>query len=238
MQKSKGFTLIELLVVIAIIAILAAILFPVFARAREKARASNCLSNVKQMGLAVMQYVQDYDGYYMSVYDDSQPVGRVIWAQKIEPYAKNRQIFACPSSDADTNMKNHITWGAPELQGTRYQCDMCGDQPIGQAPWGVFTEANWWPVSEPMYDYPSQTAMITESNNCWWQHYHPQWCPGTNYDDPKGRVIVGHLGEQTYPWHQEGINAAFMDGHAKFVTTVRIQNSLRFWSRAGQPDNG
>jgi prepilin-type N-terminal cleavage/methylation domain-containing protein len=62
--RKKGFTLIELLVVIAIIAILAAILFPVFARAREKARQSACLSNVKQLGLGIMQYVQDYDGMY------------------------------------------------------------------------------------------------------------------------------------------------------------------------------
>ena len=236
-MQRRGFTLIELLVVIAIIAILAAILFPVFARAREKARASNCLSNVKQMVLAVMQYVQDYDGFYMSVYDDSQPVGRIIWAQKLSPYVKNDQIFACPSSDADTNMRAQAAGN--ELQGTRYACDMCGDQVIGQAPFGVFTEGWMWPVKEAHFDYPSQTAMIVENRNCWWQHYHPQWQPGLNFvEEGKGLVIVGHLGEWTYPWHQEGFNAGFADGHAKFVTTRKVENSLRFWSRGGQPDNG
>ncbi len=231
MKRRSGFTLIELLVVIAIIAILAAILFPVFARAREKARASNCLSNVKQMALGVMQYVQDYDSKYPSVYDDTYGY-RIIWAEKISLYVKNNQIFACPSSDADTNMKAQPA--GLELQGTRYAMDMCGD--LTNSAWGVFTEGPFNPVNESNMDYPSQSAMIIENNNCWWQHYHPQWCPGTNYDDAKGRVIVGHLGEQTYPWHQEGINAAYCDGHAKFQTTRNIENNLRFWSRGGQPD--
>ena len=99
----KGFTLIELLVVIAIIAILAAILFPVFARAREKARQSSCLSNTKQLGLAWMQYVQDYDEQVPYTY-----VGRVYpggplvtWWKYIEPYVKNSQVFSCPSAGGD-----------------------------------------------------------------------------------------------------------------------------------------
>jgi prepilin-type N-terminal cleavage/methylation domain-containing protein/prepilin-type processing-associated H-X9-DG protein len=90
----KGFTLIELLVVIAIIAILAAILFPVFAAAREKARTTACLSNEKQLGLGLMQYVQDYDEYY--------PVGTYYygwgrgWAGKLYPYTKSTGIYSCP----------------------------------------------------------------------------------------------------------------------------------------------
>lgn len=100
--KRLGFTLIELLVVIAIIAILAAILFPVFARAREKARQSSCLSNVKQLTLAVMMYTQDYDetlpGYYMP----DSPSSNDQWHEIIEPYVKNEQIFVCPS-DANAN---------------------------------------------------------------------------------------------------------------------------------------
>ena len=98
----KGFTLIELLVVIAIIAILAAILFPVFARAREKARQTSCLSNLKQLGLAFAMYIQDYDERWPIMYWDSsnscwQPQG-IYWGGEIAPYVKNSQIFICPSA--------------------------------------------------------------------------------------------------------------------------------------------
>ncbi|MCD6362217.1 MAG: DUF1559 domain-containing protein [Armatimonadetes bacterium] len=89
----RGFTLIELLVVIAIIAILAAILFPVFAKAREKARQTSCLSNLKQIALASLQYAQDYDEK-LETYS-SPHVGS--WREMIEPYCKNTQLFYCPS---------------------------------------------------------------------------------------------------------------------------------------------
>ncbi|NCO34344.1 MAG: hypothetical protein AUJ92_17170 [Armatimonadetes bacterium CG2_30_59_28] len=89
----RGFTLIELLVVIAIIAILAAILFPVFARAREKARTASCQSNLKQIGLAQVMYSQDYDETIM-------PNGLTpyYWSDLLQPYIRNRQVFDCPSS--------------------------------------------------------------------------------------------------------------------------------------------
>ncbi|RYX82560.1 DUF1559 domain-containing protein, partial [bacterium] len=112
--RRSGFTLIELLVVIAIIAILAAILFPVFARARENARRASCQSNLKQIGLGVMQYVQDYDEKY-PIYDlqgDSPdayiPGGQNgyydgywwygNWRFTIQPYVKSTQLFTCPST--------------------------------------------------------------------------------------------------------------------------------------------
>ena len=89
----KGFTLIELLVVIAIIAILAAILFPVFAKAREKARQTSCLSNLKQLGLGAIQYAQDYDERWVR-YRYPDPY---FWREKLEPYLKNTQMLTCPS---------------------------------------------------------------------------------------------------------------------------------------------
>lgn len=99
--KSKGFTLIELLVVIAIIAILAAILFPVFARARENARRSSCMSNLKQQGLGVMQYTQDYDEKYPAAYyykdNNNSTGGYMHWSGMIRPYVKSDQLFVCPS---------------------------------------------------------------------------------------------------------------------------------------------
>lgn len=94
-MRRTGFTLIELLVVIAIIAILAAILFPVFAQAREKARQSACLSNTKQMSLGILQYTQDYDEILPVQGDLSQNRGR--WFFQIYPYVKNPDVFTCPN---------------------------------------------------------------------------------------------------------------------------------------------
>ncbi len=95
----NAFTLIELLVVIAIIAILAAILFPAFARARENARKTSCLSNIKQIGLGFMQYKDDYDQYYPgSSVGLGGVAGVTSWSTLIAPYIKSEQVFVCPSS--------------------------------------------------------------------------------------------------------------------------------------------
>src|SRR5947209_1347780 len=93
-MRKRGFTLIELLVVIAIIAILAAILFPVFARAREQSRKATCLSNLRQMGTATMMYVQDYDSKYPHWYGP--------WSALIMPYLKNEPLFRCLSDGVGT----------------------------------------------------------------------------------------------------------------------------------------
>jgi prepilin-type N-terminal cleavage/methylation domain-containing protein/prepilin-type processing-associated H-X9-DG protein len=95
--RVRAFTLIELLVVIAIIAILAAILFPVFAQARDKARSASCLSNCKQLGLATMTYAQDYDETLPHWWANTR-VGPTYWHYWLKPYVKSKQVFVCPSA--------------------------------------------------------------------------------------------------------------------------------------------
>lgn len=121
----RGFTLIELLVVIAIIAILAAILFPVFAQAREAARKISCLSHAKQMGTAISMYKQDFDETYPQAYyyinDNNSGAGYSQWSGMIQPYAKNWGMFVCPSDKvkglAPTNfVGNNLGFGTPPGQ--------------------------------------------------------------------------------------------------------------------------
>ena len=116
----SGFTLIELLVVIAIIAILAAILFPVFAQARDKARSTQCLSNNKQIALAFMQYIQDYDEtfpasrYTTDLAADGIDTARFMpWSVNIQPYVKNLGIFGCPSDITPANQDATNYWWCP-----------------------------------------------------------------------------------------------------------------------------
>src|SRR5579871_1175930 len=128
-RTHKAFTLIELLVVIAIIAILAAILFPVFAQAREKARAISCLSNVKQLDLGFMMYIQDYDEEFPYWDWQTQASGQGggcgnnpgcghfenVWFQAIYPYVKNGAVYACPDDSIKNTPKNSAVggWGSP-----------------------------------------------------------------------------------------------------------------------------
>jgi prepilin-type N-terminal cleavage/methylation domain-containing protein/prepilin-type processing-associated H-X9-DG protein len=122
-KGTTGFTLIELLIVIAIIALLAAILFPVFARARENARRASCMSNLKQIGLASAQYTQDYDGRIVPPrIDGKNPVnhtGEPTWADRLFPYVKNTQIYLCPS-DTKKRLMRLQSWGTADVQYASY----------------------------------------------------------------------------------------------------------------------
>ena len=127
-SHKSAFTLIELLVVIAIIAILAAILFPVFARARENARRSSCQSNLKQIGLGLLQYVQDYDEKYPTAYVNyatpitlgTRSVAYQGWNGMIYPYIKSAQIYVCPSNPQpyDYGYTSGASYGAYTDNGT------------------------------------------------------------------------------------------------------------------------
>jgi len=136
-RGQKAFTLIELLVVIAIIAILAAILFPVFARARENARRSSCQSNMKQIGLGLLQYIQDYDETMPFAYQNvdtyenppSSPWTGYVWNDMIFPYVKSEQIFNCPSwspGSSDFAVKPYKYVAPPGTNGRTYQTKTYG----------------------------------------------------------------------------------------------------------------
>jgi len=149
MQKKKGFTLIELLVVIAIIAILAAILFPAFARARENARRASCQSNLKQIGLGFAQYTQDYDETYPKV-GAATATG---WANTLQPYLKSTQLFQCPSEStgpvaaavyttgySDYYMNGQLDGAALSSIGSESLVVQTGDGNAGDAGYQVSTE--------------------------------------------------------------------------------------------------
>ncbi len=196
----RGFTLIELLVVIAIIAILAAILFPVFARAREKARQTSCLNNMKQLGLGMLMYVQDYDEMFPGMNNGIKPDVPVIpgsdfcynsgngnyyhsWAAVIYPYVKNVQIYRCPSTKYN-------------CYGVAYGVPASG---INEAQTG--TTSIFGRPAQAEIKRPSEIMMIGEKG-----------AGGGNQYILSGQYYAGRMD------HNGGSNIAFFDGHAKWMT--------------------
>ena len=194
----KGFTLIELLVVIAIIAILAAILFPVFARAREKARQSSCLSNVKQLALATLMYCQDYDE--MIPYDDldydgsgDEAAGDGTWRGMIRPYCKNSQLFICPSKRLTSNVFDG-RWNDYGMNAG-YAMNVCH-----------------WAAGAPTAPYGQALARVEDSSSC----ILLLESDGTHSIGQESNTrgwLPGAYGKR----HNDGCNYAFVDGHAKWL---------------------
>lgn len=215
----RGFTLIELLVVIAIIAILAAILFPVFARAREKARQSSCLSNMKQLGLATMMYVQDYDERYPRFYfyigaSDPRAYGAY---DVLAPYIKNQQVFLCPSSQwtASAYRSGFPVGEGPYLRTIRSSYTVARSGRAIQDP----PFKNGTPISLASVKAPAETVMIFESStaaplDC--IHY------GFNDDGTPADVEMtseGKIGSMMYR-HNQMMNVNYCDGHSKAVGRI------------------
>ena len=208
----RGFTLIELLVVIAIIAILAAILFPVFARAREKARQTSCLSNVKQMALGAMMYVQDYDeimfprctGTWGGV-----PPATIYWMPRsaaetglISPYTKNYQMMICPSEPTRRGYGYNISLGYVALAKI--------NSPASKV---LFADDTFGSMT--LYS-PSQGV--------------PNW--GANFVNPPGSTGAAIVWGTNCPYgrHNDMVNVGFCDGHAKAMKPIELwANGVNTW---------
>ena len=224
----SAFTLIELLVVIAIIAILAAILFPVFARARENARRSSCSSNLKQISLGIIQYTQDYD-------EKMPPRNNAVtgWRVLTQPYLKSTQVFSCPSNpnnslngaeNGEAALGIKRSYGAPQLRRND-----------GSFPDGVTSDSAWRVddgVSIASFNSPSQTLLVGESTGA----FSDIPIVNTDWGGPNNYVFSGHLG--TGNW-------AYADGHVKSLIPTKTINetpvnpsNVNQWTTDNSPFTG
>ncbi|NLO05374.1 MAG: DUF1559 domain-containing protein [candidate division WS1 bacterium] len=206
---SRGFTLIELLVVIAIIAILAAILFPVFARAREKARQTSCLSNLKQLSLSMLMYVQDYDERFtVSSWGSSTfyNSGSRRWFQAIAPYVNNDQIMVCPSVPNQKTESpsgsgyfyggyGYNGYGTNNGNGLGYRHEYSTGGSAGSQR----------PITLSQVEQPSSMIMLGEPNNT----------------TPSLRAYGSYLPTDR---HNGGSNIAHVDGHAKWYSAQQMDS--------------
>ncbi|MDT7971470.1 MAG: DUF1559 domain-containing protein [Armatimonadota bacterium] len=243
--RGTGFTLIELLVVIAIIAILAAILFPVFSRAREKARQSSCGSNLRQVQLAIAQYTQDYDERHPHTWFTTFPTnspsawtdypGGYQWEEAVLPYVKNDQLFVCPSASAiryvpDTTPGQVDTtpapWPNPNYPFPRggyagnvaYWGGLCATGIVANHPFGFRSLA--------AIDEPAGTFMVWDSAASGspgrfeegWQ-YGAQQPTTVNWSaNPPNLAPTGVVGGR----HTEGANFGYVDGHMKWNALSKL----------------
>jgi prepilin-type N-terminal cleavage/methylation domain-containing protein/prepilin-type processing-associated H-X9-DG protein len=215
-SEHRGFTLIELLVVIAIIAILAAILFPVFAQAREKARQTSCLSNQKQLGTAMSMYAEDYDERYpnwrsITPKSADHPNGKITWVENMQPYAKNKQIWICPSANTSAEAKA-LGLGGGSVAVNSYWLNAyifrwSGDTPKSP-PSAALSEIN----------YPATTIVFCDGPANDGQHVWPgpptEWC---------GKVPLCVASQER---HSGGINFSFADNHSKWYRVSSLKTTV------------
>lgn len=224
-HRRRAFTLIELLVVIAIISVLAAILFPVFARARENARRTSCLSNLRQLGLGIMQYVQDYDETYPMAlnYGGKSGGGNLMWMDAVEPYVKSEQVFRCPNGFNIANAGYGANYGIMVFGGDEYK-DSSGNKydvtlikmPMLQATSSIYM----------IMDYGIYYARVSNIRG--------GASSGTNWNYLPGQGLAGKSCGMTAfsAWdriadcekgrHFDGINMAYADGHAKWLKSSEV----------------
>lgn len=205
-HRCRAFTLIELLTVITIIAILAALLFPVFAKAREKARTASCMSNLKQLGVAITMYVSDCDTVYPKYEEVDKWQPRGGWMLAIYSYVKNPQLYICPSDDDPyTNGLSGAVVPQISYMGSQYSIASYAEPPV--------------PKCETDLDPSSELMLLGEAN-----------AGGSiRQGDINGTGIVGSVNERVELNHNGGFNVLYVDGHVKWLsyqTAIGIRTSL------------
>ncbi len=204
-RRAAGFTLIELLVVIAIIAILAAILFPVFARAREKARQTSCLSNVKQIMLGHLMYAQDYDEQWCPARLRNPTLGsdhRLNYTWGIYPYVKNFQIFRCPS-DPDPS-----SWYADDTNH------------YSSYGWNCWLSGTYGGRMLAEMTRPAEQIMLMDAENACFKG-RPSGC-GCGCSLGCVGTFNAHIMRSDVQRHNQGMNCGMADGHAKWYSAQTL----------------
>jgi len=238
--KRRAFTLIELLVVITIIAILAAILFPVFARARENARRTSCLSNLKQMGLALMQYTADYDEKYPTSYvatAQAPPDGirwvnadLWFWPQTLYAYHKSAEVFLCPSARSTQYGTTPTSAGRPIAFSDQYGANVMLMPPgpatgatvvsmaAVQSPAAVYMLMDSGSYVMAPRDMGGIKPITNPDKSAYW--YLPGSCsiPGVATTG----LITVRADDCTNGRHFLGVNVAFADGHVKWLKSSEV----------------
>jgi prepilin-type N-terminal cleavage/methylation domain-containing protein/prepilin-type processing-associated H-X9-DG protein len=222
-SRRCGFTLIELLVVIAIIAILAAVLFPVFAQAREKARAIACLSNSRQLGTAAMLYVQEWDEDYppfpYSVVSGGQ-LRAVSVLDMLAPYIRSTGVYTCPSGPTDIDYELFLL-GTPALGG-------CYAGSIG-VPSGTYRYTSYANNIALLQTPPLGLAGVPRPADTSFSYDGRFSCP------PIGTFQALNMPGRP-PRHQEGVNVTYADGHARYLKARQLPNGT--WVVAAGPYAG